>query len=126
MANLGKFVNKIETFLNDIAHLEITTAVGEFNVKYDAASRKWVPVETPSGINAIRTDINLFQGDIVTAMHNRFSGDTDASIRDFHETQVTKAQDIVEGNISAFKEMVTLLSQATAQNDSGGGDGSTE
>lgn len=126
MANLGKFVGKIENFLNDIAHLEITTAVGEFNVKYDAATGKWLPVDNPSGINAIRTDINLFQGDIMTAMHNRFSGDTDASIRAFHETQVTKAEDIVKGNISAFKEMVTLLSQASAQNDSAGGDGSDD
>ncbi|MCA8927686.1 MAG: hypothetical protein KDC18_06410 [Alphaproteobacteria bacterium] len=117
MANLSTFVTKIENFLNNIAHLEITTAVGEFNLRYDPATGKWVPVESADGLNAIRTDINLFQGDLTTAIHNRFAGDAGNAIRAFHETQVGKAEGIVKGNIDAFKEMVILLAQARAEND---------
>ena len=112
MANLGDFIEKIENFLNDLARLEITTVVGDFKLTFDKESQKWVANPPAEGLEGLQTNINLFQGDLWSAMHNDFVTTSDPGIRNFHQTQVEKAQGIVDGNIKAFKEIVVLLADA--------------
>jgi|GEM_PF-3950643 len=116
MANLGAFVGKIETFLNDISRLEVTTVVGDFKLVYNENSKKWEPQPGAGPLEGIQTNINLFQGDLWTAMHSDYSGSGDAAVRTFHQSQVDKAQGIVDGNIRAFKEIVQLLASARQSN----------
>lgn len=112
MANLGPFIEKIEHFLNDIASLEITTVVGDFRVVYNKETGKWEPADTGSPLEAMQTRINLFQGDLTSAMHQNFSTGGDSVVRDFHDSQVQKAQGIVDSNVKAFKEIIGLLTDA--------------
>ena len=116
--SLDKLLERAEKIANDFAHLKITTAVGDF--KYTAkADGSGYEVAPGANNSAMQTDINLADGDITNLIAREFTTDAMTEMRDFHETQVLKAQDIVKGNIDALVSLVKLVGSSSGDGDSG-------
>jgi hypothetical protein len=60
----------------------------------------------------IWTAIDLVQGDITTVIDPEFQGEAGKELRDFHKSRETQGLEIMRGNISALKELVSLLGAA--------------
>lgn len=116
MADLNGIIEKAGNYLNDVVHLRIITAVGEFSAARDANSGKWVVQPGAGNNSAIMTDIDLVQGDIVSLVPQSLVSDSNSAIRDFHSTQVEKAEGIVRANIAALKGMIEVLVTAEEKN----------
>ena len=116
MADLSSIINTAKSYLEDVVHLRVITAVGDFSAKYDAGTKTWSVEPTAENNNAILTDIDLVQGDIVNLVPQALVSDSNAAIRDFHSNQVEKAEGIVKANIAALKGMIEVLTTAEAQN----------
>lgn len=140
MADLSGFIEKAKDYLNDVVHLRVITAVGEFNAERvpekdsngqpikDARgnplySDKWTIEPTTGNNSAIMTDINLVQGDITNLIAKPLVTDSNTAIRDFHTTQVEKAEGIVRANIAALKGMIEVLVTAERENQPAPGQG---
>jgi hypothetical protein len=123
MPNLNELLGKAERIANDFAHLKIITAVGDFSLqKVTAAdgSVSWQVLPTPDGSNsAIETDINLVQGDITNRIDRRLAAEDSEAIREFHNSQIEKAEDIVKGNIEALKSLIGLIVDVESKNAGG-------
>jgi hypothetical protein len=112
MATLDSIIAKATGYVNDVVNLRVITAVGEFSATYNETTQKWDVTPGASANSAILTNIDLVQGDIVNLMPQAFSGDGGKAVRDFHSTQVEKAEGIVRANIAALKGMIEVLVSA--------------
>lgn len=124
--SIDAFINKLENSLNQLVTLNIVTAVGAAKVvmtseasggakvvmtrEADGAATKIVGGEGTTKV--IWTTINLAQGDITTVIDPEFQGDSGKEIREFHKSRETQGLEIIRGNISALKELVSLLGAA--------------
>jgi hypothetical protein len=99
----------IANVANDFSHLKVTTVVGDFRytkLPGEAESYDVVPSGTTA---AMQTDINLVQGDITNLIATDFAEGKYADVRQFHETQVLKAEDLVKGNVEALVSLANLV-----------------
>ncbi len=118
MADLNGIIEKAGNYLNDIVHLRIITAVGEFSATHDPSTGKW-EIQPGAGNNsAIMTDIDLVQGDIINLVPQALVSDSNAAVREFHSIQVEKAEGIVRANLAALKGMIEVLTTAEAKSSS--------
>lgn len=125
MADLQRFIDKAATYLNDVVHLRVVTAVGEFHAERvketddagnEVVTDKWTVIPASGNNSAIMTDIDLVQGDITNLVAKPLVSDSNTAIRDFHSTQVEKAEGIVRANITALKGMIEVLVAAEDKN----------
>ena len=113
MPDLSKFMKYAQSIVNDVLHLRIVTAVGEFSVSKEDDQWKIDPATRDN--SAILTDINIVQGDVVNLIPKEFAAES-SPVRDFHSAQVEKAENIVRANIAALKGMLEVLVMANDQN----------
>ena len=57
----------------------------------------------------MHTRIDLVDGDIKNTIHQDFVTGDLKSLRDFHEAQVHKGQEIVKNNVAALKALLELV-----------------
>lgn len=112
-------MNFIETFKSasaDLATLKIRTLIGKFTVQEDG---KIDSLDlTDENNQAIESRIDLIDGDITTAMSNKFVTDPDYSkLREFHLKREHAGHDIIMNNINAIKAIIKLLVAAKDDKD---------
>ena len=116
MSGLDKFMARLENAVNDMVELKVITAVGSISVEITNTTKDGITTstrtETHKDSRAIITDIDLIDGDIMTAIDNVFVTDAAyASIRNDHLERVNDAQAIVSRNINVLKELATAATQ---------------
>lgn len=99
---LDRILNKIE----DLATLEIVTAVGTFS--QDQATGRY-NADLANSPASILTKIELIEGDIVTVFHQEtLKGDFEA-LREIHKEREAQGMQIVKDRVAAVKELVQLI-----------------
>jgi len=116
MSGLDKFMARLESAVNDMVELKVITAVGNISVEVNSTTKGGITTstrtETHKDSRAIITNIDLIDGDIMTAIDNVFVTDEAyASIRTDHLARVNDAQAIVSRNINVLKELATAATQ---------------
>jgi len=116
MSGLDKFMARLESAVNDMVKLKVVTAVGNISVEVNSTTKDGITTstrtETHKDSRAIITDIDLIDGDVMTAIDNVFVTDEAyASIRIDHLARVNDAQAIVSRNINVLKELATAATQ---------------
>ena len=116
MTGLEKFMARLESAVNDMVELKVITAVGNISVEVNSTTKDGITTstrtETHKDSRAIITNIDLIDGDIMTAIDNVFVTDAAyASIRTDHLARVNDAQAIVSRNINVLKELATAATQ---------------
>lgn len=87
-----EILGHLEKAATNLMTLEITTTVGGAQPR------------------AIKTTIDLVQGDISNSLDDAFLRDEDLKpIRDFHDRQVEKGQAIIKGNVDVIVNLVKQL-----------------
>ncbi len=115
LSGLDRLMARLESAINDMTDLKVITAVGNISVEVVNTTEDGITTsirtETQKDSRAIISDIDLIDGDIMTAIDNIFITDAAyAHIRDEHLARVNDAQAIVSRNINVLKELA-----ATAQ-----------
>ena len=111
---IDSFIQRLERCMDALVTLNVVTAVGAATVDISndggKATNKIALVGGSSKV--IWTAIDLVQGDITTVIDPEFQGDAGKELRDFHKSRETQGLEIMRGNISALKELVSLLGAA--------------
>ncbi|HET9932579.1 MAG TPA: hypothetical protein VFQ35_17875 [Polyangiaceae bacterium] len=111
--SIDAFIRKLENCLNELVTLNIVTAVGAAKLDVKSGDASGTKVDVVDGsTKVIWTAINLAQGDITTVIDPEFQGDAGKELREFHKSRETQGLEIIRGNISALKELVSLLGAA--------------
>lgn len=113
--SIDAFIRKLENSLNQLVTLNIVTAVGtaKVDIKSDESGGALTKLEVgDAGTKVIWTAINLVQGDITTVVDPEFQGDAGRELREFHKSRESQGLEIMHRNISALKELVSLLGAA--------------
>lgn len=95
-------LSTIRDAMTNLVNLEIRTIVGDF-------SEINGKIEPAVDAKTITTRINLLGGDITTAFTEDFLDEPLDAVRDFHKRNEEHAQQIVQGNINALKELAQLM-----------------
>jgi hypothetical protein len=99
-----KFSERIKDVALGLATLKVTTCVGDIQAKAPAGDQpgltkfdlEWKPEKT----RIIRTEVDLVAGDANNFVHESYEGDGNAAVmREYHERQVARAQDVVQRNV---------------------------
>jgi len=105
MSSLTDFMKQIVDGVKHLRTLEVTTVVGP--TSWDEEKQRITYDD--KAVKVIRTSIDLVQGDITTAFSEDFLSDPYAKLRDFHAEREKRAQEIIDGNIKALKELIDLI-----------------
>jgi hypothetical protein len=116
--NDNKFFEAFASVIEDTVTLEIMTIVEDENENWvkDKGDRK-----KEQGMPGKRmvTQIKLLNGDITNIIGNRFiENPSYEHLREFHETQVLKGQDIIKGNLECLHKALTYLINIHKQENS--------
>ncbi|MFZ5891743.1 MAG: hypothetical protein ACOY0T_11870 [Myxococcota bacterium] len=109
------FIKQVEKSLERLVNLNVVTAVGsaKVEIKSEQGSGASTSIElTGPSTKVIWTAINLAQGDVTTVIDPDFQGDGGRELREFHKSRESQGLEIIRGNISALKELVSLLGAA--------------
>ena len=109
----------IANVANDFSHLKVTTAVGDFSYGKLPGEGDRYGVLPGGATAAMQTDINLVQGDITNLIATDFAEGKYPDVRQFHETQVLKAEELVKGNVEALISLANLV-RDVFQDETGG------
>lgn len=105
MAGLDDFLEDLKKAIVNFKTLEITTAVGP--ITWDATKQEYVPV-ADSSIKAMKTKIDLFEGDMTTHMDPEFATGALQSLRDYHLKTQSDGHDLIKKNVDALESLVGL------------------
>jgi hypothetical protein len=106
MAGLDDFLEDLKKAVVNAKTLEITTAVGP--ITWDAAKQEYIPV-ADSTIKAMKTKIDLFEGDVMTQMDPEFATGGLQNLRDFHQKTQADGRDIIKKNVEALESLYGLV-----------------
>jgi hypothetical protein len=95
-------LDDIKDALSNLVNLDVRTIVGDFDHDDDGIRAK-------GDAKSIVTRINLLGGDITTAFSSEFLDSPLDEVRDFHSMREAHALEIVQGNIQALQQLVTLI-----------------
>lgn len=103
----GKVKKDLEAALNDGDSGKISSVLKKAFLNAIELNIKTTVTETdPKEMN---TRINLLEGDIETTIHRDFAPDPE-KVAAFHQTQVNKAEQIIEKNVNTLKSLGQALS----------------
>lgn len=105
MAGLDDFLEDLKKAVVNAKTLEITTAVGP--ITWDATKQEYVPAADAS-IKAMKTKIDLFEGDMMTQMDPEFATGTLQNLRDYHLKTQSEGRDIIKQNVEALESLFGL------------------
>jgi hypothetical protein len=108
MAGLDDFLEDLKKAVVNAKTLEITTAVGP--ITWDASKQDYIPVSDLT-IKAMKTKIDLFEGDMMTQMDPEFATGTLQSLRDFHLKTQADGRDIIKQNVEALESLFSLATR---------------
>jgi len=106
MAGFDDFLEDLKKAAVNAKTLEITTAVGP--ITWDAAKQDYVPIADPT-IKAMKTKIDLFEGDMLTQMDPEFATGTLQNLRDYHLKTQADGKDIIKKNVEALEALFGLM-----------------
>ncbi len=93
----------------EVVNLKIITVVSSGDRMGGTSSvRPWAFDESQK-VGAIATCINLLDGDITTAIDAAYATNADDPVRQYHETQVQEAKEIVDRNLKTIADLVERL-----------------
>ncbi|WP_040294862.1 hypothetical protein [Beggiatoa alba] len=98
----------ISDALDNLVTLKIRTIVGTYT---DMDGR----ITADEHARSIVSQIDLLGGDITTIMHDDFLIAPLNEVMQFHGQRELKGQDIIQGNIRALKELVSLIATLAHQ-----------
>lgn len=105
MARFEDFLEDLKKAIVNAKTLEITTAVGP--ITWDAAKQEYVPVADAT-IKAMKTKIDLVEGDMTTQMDPEFATGALQGLRDYHLKVQTEGRDIIKKNLEALESLFNL------------------
>jgi hypothetical protein len=105
MAGLDDFLEDLKKAVVNAKTLEITTAVGP--ITWDATKQEYVPV-ADSTIKAMKTKIDLFEGDMTTHMDPEFATGALQGLRDYHLKTQSDGHDLIKKNVDALESLFGL------------------
>lgn len=108
MARFEDFVEELKKAVVNAKTLEITTAVGP--ITWDATKQEYVPVADGT-IKAMKTKIDLIEGDMMTQMDPEFATGALQGLRDFHLKVQSDGRDIIKKNVEALESLFTLANR---------------
>jgi hypothetical protein len=108
MPGFDDFLEDLKKAVVNAKTLEITTAVGP--ITWDAAKEDYVPVAGPT-IKAMKTKIDLFEGDMTTQMDPEFATGALQSVRDYHMKMQSDGRDIIKKNVEALESLFGLATR---------------
>lgn len=108
MAGFEDLVEDIKKAAVNAKTLEITTAIGP--ISWDAAKQEYVPVADAS-VKAMKTKIDLFEGDMLTQMDQEFATGNLQALRDYHLKVQADGQDIIKNNLEALEALFSLVAR---------------
>lgn len=108
MAGLDDFLEDLKKAVVNAKTLEITTVVGP--ITWDAAKQEYVPVADPT-IKAMKTKIDLFEGDMMTQMDPEFATGSLQGLRDYHLKTQGEGRDIIKKNAEALESLFGLATR---------------
>ena len=114
----NSLAERIGRSVDDLLHLQVTTIVGTVQVSElpRASELRLGEIDNP---RVMYSRIGLLDGDITTIIDERFLPEGGIEeLRVFHQQRVEEGGEIVERNIRALKELLSLL---RAARPSGGG-----
>lgn len=106
MAGFDDFVEDIKKAVVNAKTLEITTAIGP--LAWDVTKQEYVPAVDAS-VKAMKTKIDLFEGDMLTQMDQEFATGSLQALRDFHLKTQTDGKDIIKNNVEALGALFSLV-----------------
>jgi len=100
------FTQKLTNALENLAQLEIITAVGvvNFDAKADRTARHLLAPDA----KIMRTSIDLLQGDITTQMDPAFTTGELQALRDFHGARELQGAAIIKANVDTLSQILSL------------------
>lgn len=108
MAGFEDLVEDIKKAVVNAKTLEITTAIGP--IVWDAAKQEYVPAADAT-VKAMKTKIDLFEGDVVTQMDPEFATGGLQALRDYHMKVQADGKDIIKNNLEALEALFGLVSR---------------
>lgn len=106
MAGFEDLVEDIKKAVVNAKTLEITTAIGP--IAWDAAKQEYVPAADAT-VKAMKTKIDLFEGDMLTQMDQEFATGNLQSLRDFHLKAQTDGKDLIKNNVETLGALFSLV-----------------
>jgi hypothetical protein len=100
------FTQKLTQALENLARLEIVTAVGAVTVDPRAVGSARYTLA--AGAKVMHTSIDLLQGDIVTQIDPAFLTGELAPLRDFHAAREAQSSALIKGNVEALGQLLAL------------------
>lgn len=104
---LGRALLDVATGLET---LKVTTCVGAIQAKKKssgAGATGFELVWKPEDVKVMATEIRLVDGDANNFLHDDFTGDTE--MRQYHERQVARAQEVVQRNVDMMIKIAGKL-----------------
>lgn len=102
-------VELIEAGVKDLRQLEVVTVVGPVSVKTNDAGKIVADIAPDADTKAMVTRIDLIDGDIRNLIDPAFVTGDLQSVRDFHNEQVKKGNDIIVRNIEAVADLAKKI-----------------
>jgi hypothetical protein len=106
---IADLLGKLERSLENLATLEIVTAVGSVQPTTRDANGIRKELSVDPGAKILRTRIDLVQGDLTTEMDPAFVTGDYKDLRAFHSEREKQAMDTVKANIEALKALISLI-----------------
>jgi len=116
----SSFLKKIKDVAVGLATLKVTTCIGDIQAKRpDADSPGLTRIVLdwdPAATQILRTEVDLVAGDANNFVHEKYDGDGAATVmREYHERQVARSQDIVQRNIELMMRLGEKFPQLLQQ-----------
>ena len=101
-------VRKIGEIVSNLANLQVSTLVGNFEIETDDIKRISVTSvgSADAPITGVVSNLNLLEGDIATVMSVQYAENPEDPVRKFHDTQMQSARDTVNKNVRLISDMI--------------------
>jgi hypothetical protein len=99
----------IKSAVKDLTQLEVVTMVGPVSVKANDTGKIVADIAPDTETKAMVTRIDLIDGDIRNLVDPVFVTGDLQSVRDFHNEQVKKGNDIIVRNIEAVADLAKKI-----------------
>ncbi|MEM7223262.1 MAG: hypothetical protein AAF495_09805 [Pseudomonadota bacterium] len=101
----------IQEAIDNLTHLDVKTVVGKV-AEPDPSILESMGIKEVENAKLLSSRINIVLGDITSFIDERFIPEGELpKIREFHEKRVEEGSAIIERNIKALKELLSLAKQ---------------
>jgi hypothetical protein len=94
--------------VSEVVNLKVITVVSPVSIG-GTLENPTVTFDQGQKVGAIATCINLFDGDITTAIDPAYGNNAEDPVRQYHEDQVKEAKEIVDRNLRLVADLIERL-----------------